>query len=181
MKHTREYEIAWQGLKPGLSVYVYDIDDRFMEEKEADKSYKNWNAKVTLQFDKHESFFILDFDVDGLVSLPCDRCGDEFDLKLWDEFKLIIKLIGDDASKIEEEDDVVFISRSDTVIDISGWIYEYVMLSIPIQCIHPDLENGDSGCNEQVIKLLNNLYNKEEPAKKNQWKGLDKIKIGKKK
>ena len=33
MKHNREYEIAWQGLKPGAHTYMHDIDDRFMEER----------------------------------------------------------------------------------------------------------------------------------------------------
>jgi uncharacterized metal-binding protein YceD (DUF177 family) len=176
MKHNREYEIAWQGLKPGPHTYVYDIDDRFMLEREVDESFKNWNARITLEFDKHESFFMLRFDVDGNVTVPCDRCGDDFKLRLWDEFDLVIKLTGEDVEKIEDEDDVVFIPRSETVIDISNWLYEFLMLSVPLQHIHPDNEDGSAGCNPQALNLLDKLSEPEEPNKNPLWKGLETLK-----
>ncbi|MCD6010465.1 MAG: hypothetical protein K0Q79_327 [Flavipsychrobacter sp.] len=170
MKHNREFEIAWQGLKPGPHTYVYDIDDRFIQERgEVDDSFKNWNAKVTLGFDKHESFFMLHFDIDGYVTVPCDRCGDEFKLRLWDEFDLVIKLT-DEAGKIDDEDDVVFIPRSETVIDISNWVYEFLMLSVPLQHIHPDKPDGKPGCNAQALKLLEKLKEPSEPVKNPMWK-----------
>ena len=181
MKHNREYEIAWQGLKPGPHTYVYDIDDRFMAEREVDDSFKDWNAKITLGFDKHESFFMLHFDIDGYVTVPCDRCGDEFKLRLWDEFDLLIKLLGEDAEQIDEEDDVVFIPRSETVIDISNWLYEFLLLSVPIQHIHPDQENGESGCNPQALSLLEKLAEVPDTTKNQLWKGLENIKVEKSK
>jgi uncharacterized metal-binding protein YceD (DUF177 family) len=180
MKHNREYEIAWQGLKPGPHTYVYDIDDRFMLEREVDESFKNWDAHITLVFDKHENFFMLHFDVDGNVTVPCDRCGDEFKLRLWDEFDLVIKLTGDDVDKIEDEDDVVFIPRHETVIDISNWLYEFLMLSVPLQHIHPDKADGSSGCNQQALKLLDKLSEHPEEHTQNPlWKGLEALKEGK--
>jgi uncharacterized metal-binding protein YceD (DUF177 family) len=180
MKYNREFEIAWQGLKPGPHTYVYDIDDRFMQERETDSSFKNWNARVTMTFDKHESFFMLHFDIDGTVTVPCDRCGDDFDLRLWDEFDLVVKLRGENE-QIEDEDDVVFIPRSETVIDISKWLYEFLMLSIPLQHIHPDKEDGTPGCNPQALKLLNKLSEPAEAHKNPLWKGLEELKKDKKK
>jgi uncharacterized metal-binding protein YceD (DUF177 family) len=181
MKHNREFEIAWQGLKPGPHTYVYDINDRFMQEREVDESFTNWNAQITLTFDKHENFFMLHFDVDGNVTVPCDRCGDEFKLRLWDEFDLVIKLTGDDAGKIEDEDDVVFIPRSETVIDISGWLYEFLMLSVPLQHIHPDNADGSSQCNPEALSLLDKLSELPEPVANPQWKGLENLKDEEKK
>jgi uncharacterized metal-binding protein YceD (DUF177 family) len=176
MKYNREFEIAWQGLKPGPHTYVYDIDDRFMQEREVGEGFTNWNAQITLGFDKHENFFMLHFDIDGNVTVPCDRCGDEFKLRLWDEFDLVIKLTGDDAGEVEDEDDVVFIPRSETVIDISNWLYEFLMLSVPLQHIHPDKPDGKPGCNPQALNLLNKLSEHEEPNKNPIWKGLDALK-----
>jgi len=177
MKHNREFEIAWQGLKPGPHTYVYDIDDVFMQEQEVDDTFKDWNVKITLGFDKHESFFMMHFDIDGLVTVPCDRCGDEFRLKLWDEFNLVVKLLGEDSEKIEDEDDVVFIPRSETVIDISNWLYEFIMLSVPLQHLHPDKENGEPGCNPAALNLLDKLSETTEPIKNPLWQGLEKIKV----
>ncbi len=176
MKHNREYEIAWQGLKSGPHTYVYDIDDRFMQERDADDSFNDWDVKITLVFDKHEGFFMLKFDVDGNVIVPCDRCGDDFKLRLWDEFNLVIKLLGEDAEQIDEEDDVVFIPRSETVLDISNWLYEFVMLSVPLQHIHPDKEDETPGCNQHALDLLDKLSETNVTVHNPLWKGLESFK-----
>lgn len=176
MKYNREFEIAWQGLKPGLHTFIYDIDDKFMHERNPDNNYNNWNAKVNLIFDKHENFFMLHYDIDGSVMVPCDRCGDDFKLKLWDEFNMVIKLVGDEETDITEEDDVVFIPRSETVIDISKWVYEYLMLSIPMQRIHPDKPDNTPGCNAVALNLLNKLSGPDETTYNPIWKGLENLK-----
>lgn len=177
MKHNREFEIAWQGLKAGMHTYQYEINDRFMQEREAPAEFKNWDVSVTMNFDKKSNFFLLHFDVDGSVTTPCDRCGDDFSMRLWDEFDLVIKLTGDDV-KETDEDDVVFIPRSETVIDISRWIYEFIMLSVPLQRIHADKANGEPGCNPIALKLLNKLSEPESAApKKAIWKGLEELKV----
>jgi uncharacterized metal-binding protein YceD (DUF177 family) len=119
---------------------------------------------------------MMHFDIDGLVTAPCDRCGDEFRLRLWDEFDLVIKLTGEDVEKIEDEDDVIFIPRSETVIDISNWLYEFIMLSVPLQHIHPDKDNGEPGCNPDALNLLDKLSEPSEPVKNPLWKGLEKLK-----
>jgi uncharacterized metal-binding protein YceD (DUF177 family) len=179
MKHNREYEIAWQGLKPGPHTYIYEIKDRFMLEREVDESFSNWDARITLNFDKHENFFMLHFDVDGHVTVPCDRCGDDFQLRLWDEFDLVIKLIGEESEDIEDEDDVAFIPRSETVIDISNWLYEFLMLSVPLQHIHPDKKEGTSGCNPVALNLLNQLSEQPDVAENPMLKALQGLKVAK--
>ena len=75
----------------------------------------------------------------------------------------------------EDEDDVVFIPRSETVLDVAEWIYEFIMLSIPIQHIHPDKEDGSEGCNPEALKLLKKMTDDAQPAK-TIWKGLDAFK-----
>lgn len=176
MKHNREFEIAWQGLKPGPHTFIYDVDDRFMEEYDVDPGFKDWDARITMKFDKHENFFMLHFDIDGHVIVPCDRCGDDFKLRLWDEFDLVIKLTGDDEGRIEEEEDVAFIPRSETVINVKRWLYEFLMLSVPLQHIHPENGKGESGCNPEALNLLDRLSEVTEPKQNPLWKGLESLK-----
>ena len=181
MKHNREFEIAWQGLKPGIHTFQYEVGDRFMQEREVETDFKDLNARVNVTFDKKTNFFLLHVDIDGSVTVPCDRCGDEFPLRLWDEFDLLIKLSGEDAEEIDEESDVVFIPRSETVIDISNWIYEFLMLSIPLQRVHPDNSDGTPGCNPQALSLLSQLAEPEDEPKNDIWKGLEALKEKKEK
>lgn len=179
MKHSMEFELAWQGMKLGTHTFNYEVDKDFMAAHGDDEArdYSDIHAIVGLKFEKHENFFLLHFDIDGKMSVPCDRCGDEFELKLWDEFDLLIKLVESTEEDEEDEDaDVVFIPRSETVIDISKWIYEFVMLSIPLQRIHPDNPDGSSGCNQEALRLLGKLADTE--TKTNDiWEGLKGLKI----
>ena len=176
MKHNREFEIAWLGLKIGTHVYEFSINDAFMQERGAPPELHDWAAQVMLSFDRQQSFFRLRFDVSGSVVVPCDRCGDEFALPLWDEFNLLVKLTGDEeeAAEPEDEADVAFIPRHETVIDISGWIYEFVLLSLPLQRVHPD-----SGCNPEALRLLSQLSAAEDmqQPERDIWKGLKNITI----
>lgn len=177
MKHNREFEIAWQGLKPGVHKFQYELDDRFLEEREGERDFKDLDAQVTLTFDKKTNFFLCHFDIDGSVTVPCDRCGDEFKLRLWDEFDLVIKLTGtEEAEEIDEDADVVFIPRSETVIDMSNWIYEFVLLSIPLQRVHTAKPDGTTGCNAEALKLLTQLSEPEDKPKNDIWKGLEALK-----
>ena len=179
MKHKREYEIAWQGLRKGVSEYEFEIDNEFMLAHGADEEeYKDWEAMVKLKFDKHESFFMLHFDVSGKVGVACDRCGDDFVLQLWDEFDLLVKLEGEHEGEKETEDeaDVAYIPRSETVLDIAPWLYEFVLLSVPLQKVHPDKSEGVAGCNPEALKLLSDLSETEEAPEHNIWKGLEALK-----
>jgi uncharacterized metal-binding protein YceD (DUF177 family) len=181
MKRSMEFELAWQGLKLGEYVFDYQLDSSFLKERGGlPDGIVDIEATVKLKLEKHDSFFELHFDIDGFIITPCDRCGDDFKLSLWDEFDLIIKL--SDADKLEEledEADIVFVPRSETVIDLGKWLYEFLVLSIPLQRVHPENEKGESGCNQEVIKLLKQFAEQPEEKKNNIWKGLESIKIDK--
>jgi uncharacterized metal-binding protein YceD (DUF177 family) len=179
MKNSRVFEIAWQGLKLGEHELIFDLDDKFLMWKYPETEYKQLNVQIKVTFDKQVNFFMFHFNIDGSLVVPCDRCGEEFELSLWDEFDLLVKLNDvEDEDQIEEEADVVFISRSETVLDISDWLYEFLMLSIPLQKIHPQDAKGNDTCNPDVLAFLKQSAEALEQENKNTiWKGLDSIKI----
>jgi uncharacterized metal-binding protein YceD (DUF177 family) len=157
MKNSRVFEIAWQGLKLGEHELIFDLDDKFLIWKYPETEYKQLNVQIKVTFDKQVNFFMFHFNIDGSLVVPCDRCGEEFELSLWDEFDLLVKLNDvEDEDQIEEEADVVFISRSETVLDISDWLYEFLMLSIPLQKIHPQDAKGNDTCNSTKDKEWGN-------------------------
>jgi uncharacterized metal-binding protein YceD (DUF177 family) len=178
-----EFELAWQGMKLGEHHFEYLLNDDFFANHEGSlEDIVEIEAKVALRFVRHESFFEMHFDIGGYIVTPCDRCGDEFRMELWDEFDLIVKL--DDSEReeeIEEDADVVFIPRSETVLDISRWLYEFVVLSIPLQRIHPVDADGNATCNEEALRLLGKLAEQPDEPKNDIWKGLKSINIKKNK
>lgn len=179
MKHHREFEIPWFGLKEGIHEYRFQVTDKVIEELGHDHpDFEHLDASVVLKLDKHNGFLQLHFDIDGNADVACDRCGDTFTMRLWDEFDLIVKFTGESEEENEEEEeeaDIVFVPRSETILDVSDWVYEFIMLSMPLQHIHPDKEDGTPGCNPEALKLLDKMSGSDE-TKRNLWSGLDKFK-----
>jgi uncharacterized metal-binding protein YceD (DUF177 family) len=158
MSKNREFEIHHASLALGVHHFEYQLTDSFFEEF-AENSFTNAKLDVSLALDKKTSLFLLNFTINGSVQTVCDRCGDDFDLKVWDEFEMVAKLT--DADKVEamneEDNDVTYFSRTDNVLDIKTLVYEQVILSLPMQIVHPIDDNGKSACNASAIALLDKM------------------------
>jgi uncharacterized metal-binding protein YceD (DUF177 family) len=180
MSNRRTFEIAHVGLKTGIHEYSYQIDDTFFEEF-GGQDFKGVRAEVKLTLDKKASFMILKFEVGGKVEVSCDRCGNDLPLDLWDEFDMIVKMVDnpDEMNDQETDPDVFYISRTESHIDVKGWIFEFINLSVPMQRMCAENEIGGPHCNKEVLARLAgmNPTNTQESEKLNSlWKGLDKFK-----
>jgi len=64
---------------------------------------------------------------------------------------------------------------------VGNWIYEFVLLSFPIQKMCSEKEMGGPQCNKEVLEKLKAMEVKEEHTNANQlWKGLEQFKKTKK-
>ncbi len=178
MANKRAFEIAFVGLKPGVHEFSYEIDDKFFAEKGA-HDFSNVQATVKLSLEKNTGFMILKFDVGGRTEVTCDRCGNPLKLDLWDEFKVLVKLVDnpEEMNDSEEDPDVFYISRTESHIDVGNWIYEFVMLSIPMQRMCPPDQMGGPQCNKEVLEKLKEMEARQIEHNANAlWKDLDKFK-----
>ena len=177
MNHRRDYEIAFVGLKPGVHEFDYELDDKFFSTF-GEQDFKNCKAHVKLSLDKLPAFMMLRFEVGGTLEFICDRCGNDLPFELWDEFEILVKMVEDPGQmNLEEEDpDVYYISRTESHIDVKGWLYEFVNLSIPFQKSCSEDEIGGPQCNKEVLEKLKMLNPQQNETKNPIWKGLDKLK-----
>jgi uncharacterized metal-binding protein YceD (DUF177 family) len=178
MGYRREYEIAFVGLKPGVHEYDYVITDKFFEPFQQ-QDFKNCQAQVKLSFDKKTGFMLLRFEIGGSLEVTCDRCNNPLPFELWDEFNVTVKMVEEPELMNDQEDDpdVYYISRGESHIDVSNWIYEFINLSIPMQktCQYEKMDGPH--CNPTVLDMLKKLETKEPEKKDNPiWKGLEKFK-----
>ncbi|GAA4308078.1 DUF177 domain-containing protein [Compostibacter hankyongensis] len=177
MKPRHQYDIAFVGLKQGVHHFGYDIDNRFFEARETKPDFGVCQLQVNLTLDKQPGFFLLKFEVTGAVEVICDRCGDPFMLDIWDEFPMVVKLVDDpDALPQDEDPDVAYIARTDSHLHVEDWLYEFILLSVPMQRIHPDGPDGQSGCNPQVLARLDAMRQQQEKTGNPIWKDLDQFK-----
>ena len=156
MKWEREYEIAFVGLAQGEHHFSYHIEDSFFEHF-AKPDFEKSDIEVTMILDKKTDVFLLHFDIHGKATTACDRCGDDFEMTIWDEFDHVIKLVDGSEVDIKNEADpeISYVSKLDSILDVSKLVYEYVIFSLPIQKVHGTDDEGNSECNEDVIKRLN--------------------------
>ena len=175
MEKSSEYRIPFVGLKQGVHQFTYEVEDDFFSRFE-NTELKESKAKVDLSLDKKDNFFVLDFYIGGTVKVECDRCSQPFDQELLDEYRVFVKF--DDEAKMrgEQHEDVIFISPTDTHLDVSQLIYEFVNLSIPVQKICPLKKDGTPGCNEKVLAILREGQNNDKNEADPRWSALKKLK-----
>ncbi len=182
MANKRAFEIAFVGLKPGIHEFNYQVDDKFFVEKGVTE-FTNCLASIKLLLDKKSSFMLLKFEIGGKANVTCDRCGNALPMDIWDEFNMVVKLVEnpDEMNDSEEDPDVFYISRNESHIYVANWIYEFVLLSFPIQKTCKAEEMGGPLCNKEILEKLRMMEVKEQEANSNQiWKGLEQFKVKKK-
>lgn len=168
-KLSNPYLIPFAGLKTGEHIFDYVIDDVFFKDREySEVQHAKINTNVKLN--KETNLLVFDIKMEGTINVMCDRCGDNFDLPVWGENKLIVSLTND---RFENEADILAIPIDSSEIDISQYLYEYISMLLPQRRIHPDKEDGKTGCNPDALKMLEKLSKEDQEKKTNPiWEEL---------
>jgi uncharacterized metal-binding protein YceD (DUF177 family) len=148
-----DYVIPYHGLKEGLHEYDFEAKSGFFEFFD-NPDIQAGNLEVKLKLIKTSQFMELKFKISGFLRMFCDRCLEEFDQKVDTEAELIVRF-GDEFEEISDK--LIVVPREEGRINIAQYIYEYAALSLPVQNIHPDDENGNSTCNKEMLKKLEEL------------------------
>ena len=177
MSHSREFEIAFVGLKPGIHEFNYEITDKFFEDFQ-EQDFKNCKANVKLELDKKNGFMMLKFELGGQLEVTCDRCNSNLPLDLWDDFNMIVKVVDDpELMNAQEEDpDIYYIGKGESHINVANWIYEFINLSIPMYktCSYENMDGPY--CNKEAKEMLKKMENEKDPNENPIWKDLEKFK-----
>lgn len=174
MKGLREFEIPYVGLKIGVHTFNFEVTvDFFSHFKES--LIQECSVGVRLDFEKKETFFILNFFVDGYVNVECDRCLVPFDKPIFGDFVCYIKF-AEDPEKMNDEPDVMYIGRDESVIDVSQLVYEYINLCLPIQKMGCENPGKEPQCNLETLKFLVTDDKGTSEALDPRWEALKKLK-----
>lgn len=150
MSRRDSYSVRISGLADGNHDFLFEIDRKFfavLEQSEID----NGNVIAKVMLEKNPDVLALHFDIDGEVEVICDRCLEPFMAKVTSQQTIFIKR-GDIPGEIE--DDVIMIHKDDHEIDVGQFIYEYIVLALPLKKIHPGQGKGVQACNPEMIRKL---------------------------
>lgn len=171
MNYLKEFLIPFRGLSIGVHNYKWEISHKFFEAFD-NSEIDDATIEVELNLEKQERMMICNFVLTGSITVKCNRCLNDLELPVDLNETLYVKL---GAERVEESEDVVTIPDTEYRIDVGTLINEYITLSIPLKKVHPVNENGESGCDSDMIKKLEELSgkNKVDPR----WEQLKNLKL----
>jgi len=145
----KKYQIVLKRLSSSETYeYVYELGDDFFEGIDAPE-VRRGNIHVELKIMRVASSFELNFRITGTVTVACDRCLEDVEIPVDTENKLIVSL-GKTYEELDAEH--VIIPEEDGFIDVAWFMYEFIVLSIPMKRVHEQ-----EGCNEVMAQKLKEL------------------------
>lgn len=167
MKNRKEYLIPFVGLKPGKHHFEYQISNAFFEIFDYNE-YQNSNIKVNVVLEKKSTLLELNFKHKGIVNVPCDLTNEDFDLPIKGQMKLIVRF-GEEFNNENEE--LLILPHGEFQIDIAQYIYEMIVLSVPLRRVHPGVKDGS--LKTEALTKLNELIVKEEKEEIKEEENID--------
>lgn len=142
--------------------FAYTLDDEFFKQIEGMIDRGDVNAVVTC---KKAGGQLYEFDVQakGVVTVPCDRCLSDLELRIDLTEKLKVKLGAD----YDDDGEVITVPEEDGALDISIPLYELIVLSLPLRRVH---EPGmcDEAMIQTVESYLTDRSEYEEPLEEDE-------------
>lgn len=174
MDNTKDFLIPFIGLKLGKHHFEYQITNKFFESFEY-QEFNNSDIRVKVVLEKKSTLLELTFKHKGTVNVPCDMTNEEFDLPIKGNMKLIVRF-GDQYNNDNEE--LLIIPHGEFQINIAQYIYEMIVLSVPLKRIHPGIKDGtlNSAALNKLKELSINELNKENTKEENIDPRWDKLK-----
>lgn len=157
MKLVNQYIIPFKGLTEGEHEFNFQIEDTFFEENSSLDVQKG-SVQANILLKKKNSFLELSVSLNGKLNVQCDRCLDYFTFPLIYIDNLFVKF-KEEAD--EPDDNVIFLHPSEAMLDLNQYFIDCIGLSIPIQKFHPDTDDGNVGCNIEMLKKIDEHSLKE--------------------
>lgn len=141
-----KYKIDLKGMTADKATYEFLLDNIFFADIDGPEVQKG-KLNVVLTVKKSSNAYHLDFQIDGVAWVPCDRCLDDMEVPVSTSEKIVVKLGPEHGS---EGDNIIIVPESEGDINVSWLIYEFISLSIPMKHVH-----GPGKCNKAMTGKLN--------------------------
>ena len=142
METAKKYSIVFQGLKNGVHEFGFKVDKGLFE-AEGNGEIKGGDCDVRVRMDKTETMLELTVGIRGEGVVECDRCLEDCPVPIDYEGVLAVKF----SDEVRDYDgEIMWISRAEGEVDLTQYIYESIVLSLPYRRVHPD-----GGCNPDML------------------------------
>ena len=174
MKALKDFVIQFVGLKIGKHHFEYKIEQAFFDHFEY-KEFNNVNIDINVELEKKSTLLELRFKASGFVNINCDLTNEPYNQTIENEFELVVKF-GDEYN--DEHVDILIVPHGTYEISLQQYIYELIVLAVPIKRVHPGVEDGT--LNSDILEKLEELSPKLNEEDKEEgidprWNTLKKL------
>ncbi|BAV95216.1 YceD family protein [Ichthyobacterium seriolicida] len=120
------------------SVYIFDLNESFLEFKGYVGDISKMNVRVEVCVKKHVNTVKMYINLKGELGVPCDISQEHFLLPVQNDMEFLIKF-GDAFN--DDYQDMIVVPHNVHALDISQYIYELIVLSLPMKRVHPKIKN----------------------------------------
>jgi uncharacterized metal-binding protein YceD (DUF177 family) len=116
------------------------------------------------------------FAANGYVNINCDLTNEPYNQGINDTFELVVKF-GSEYN--DDNEDILIIPHGEYELNIAQYIYELIVLAVPIKRVHPGIEDGT--LKTDILSKLKELSPGEDSKTKTseeidpRWNNLKKL------
>jgi uncharacterized protein len=151
VKVEHQYIIHFKALKEGIHHFSFNIDKPFFEAFDY-LGIPDGKVDVKVELNRKVTFMELTIGLSGEMDVQCDRCLEYFSMPVDYTGHLVIRF---SETEKESDDEVLFLHPDDYQLDLKHYLFECLSLNIPIRKVHPDLQDGNPGCDPEMLRKLN--------------------------
>ncbi len=163
MPKFEQYNVVLKDLTDEIRVCEYDLDEAYFKKIDSPEVQKG-KLKAIVKVQKKISSFELSFSIEGTILIPCDRCLDDMEQSISYKDKLQVKF----GATFSEENDIVIVPEAEGAINIAWFLYEFIILNIPIKHVHAPGE-----CNKTMVTKLKRHITRPKDDEAGEFEALD--------
>ncbi|MBR1792621.1 MAG: DUF177 domain-containing protein [Bacteroidales bacterium] len=147
--------VRFSGLKSGVYDFEFRLGKEFFERFE-NEDLQGGEVVFYVSLERKERLMLFKMSFNGRVLTQCDRCLGELEVPVSGEHLLTVQISEEPVES--EDEDVVVLSEKENEIDLGQWMYEFIVIAVPMRHVHPDDANGKSTCDPEMLKLLQTVH-----------------------
>lgn len=176
MKELKEFTIPFKGLKLGKHQFEFELNNEFFDHFEYNE-FNDAAIKVELLLEKMSTLMELTLTFEGTVNVACDVTNEMFDQPVSGSYTFVVKF-GEEYN--DENEDLLILPHGSYEVNIQQYVYESVVLALPLRKIHPGVADGT--LKSDILDKLEELSPKSETEVEEQdehkdprWDSLKKL------
>ncbi len=176
MKDLKEFTIPFKGLKLGKHQFEFELNNTFFEHFEYGE-FNNPVIKLDVLLEKMSTLLEITLSFNGTVNVACDVTNEPFDQPLSGTYQFVVKF-GEEMN--DENEDLLILPYGSYEVDIKQYVFESVVLAMPLRRIHPGVTDGTLKSDildklEELSPNTDHEYEGEDEQNDPRWDSLKKL------